>query len=706
MKLIKAYAENYGIIKDRQEFIFNDGITLIIGENGSGKSTILKLLKLCLFNEIDKTLDQEINDDANFFKVGVSFTHEGKIYQIDIHYDGTTNRKITVNNEIEYTGQEAIDYLKENFNPAIFMSGMFAMQNEISVISEKPSERRTSMQKVYDLEFKQEIADIELEIKKISDEDLKQIEKDIYALENIKYSYKETKNLPFDSTIKDKKEKEIKALKLQISDMENSIKNLETINNSLVQKESTSKDIQEEIDSILSDMSENTLSIKELQDNLANINIEEQIEHNRKVIQEEISKIEKQLQDKKTEFENCKLVRLSAWDNSSIDDISESIIETDSIIRNFEKQLFAWKKGECSECGTKFNHSEEDIQKLELKIKKSKERKHFLFSEKSTLTNEKRLHEKKIEENNQLKIEKSILKEQVSSIEEKLLNKKEEIIKSKNDLITKLESEMQNIKDKIKLLEKVNNDKNSSLKKRQLDSINIRQEIEKLKKSKSDITVDYSNYNLLIKELETLESDIDKYNSIMIENDIISKHNEELEKKEKEDKVKLQNSLEKRGLLIEEIDILSKSKIALQKELPSFILSEIMKDIEISMNKFIDKVYYKKLWVRMKEVRNAIQIKYSKRGKDVVKASGFEQQLMTLAYKDSLNKKANTGLMLLDEFDNNATGRNALKLYDVFGEMREIYNQLIIITHNDIAKDKLVNEYYADCIEMENGKIV
>jgi DNA repair exonuclease SbcCD ATPase subunit len=67
---------------DRQSLV-------VSGENGQGKSTLIKAIMLAVFDEYDGTLADYINWESKFFKVIVGFSHGGVQYESIVFHDGT-----------------------------------------------------------------------------------------------------------------------------------------------------------------------------------------------------------------------------------------------------------------------------------------------------------------------------------------------------------------------------------------------------------------------------------------------------------------------------------------------------------------------------------------------------------------------------------------------------------------------------------------
>ncbi len=62
---------------------FDTGISIIMGDNGAGKSSILESISFALFKEYaSKKMDKLINNDKNKMQVTVEFVANGRTYKV------------------------------------------------------------------------------------------------------------------------------------------------------------------------------------------------------------------------------------------------------------------------------------------------------------------------------------------------------------------------------------------------------------------------------------------------------------------------------------------------------------------------------------------------------------------------------------------------------------------------------------------------
>jgi DNA repair exonuclease SbcCD ATPase subunit len=132
--------ENFGIVKKFSKQ-FDKNILVLAGENGEGKSTILKAILLAVFDDYENTLADYVNWEADYFQVIVNFTHRGVDYEITVRYSGSTDRTLRFADKV-LKGDEAKRKLKEVIDFDLLKAGMLAMEQKIAIVDTKPAERR------------------------------------------------------------------------------------------------------------------------------------------------------------------------------------------------------------------------------------------------------------------------------------------------------------------------------------------------------------------------------------------------------------------------------------------------------------------------------------------------------------------------------------------------------------------------------------
>ena len=283
------------------------------------------------------------------------------------------------------------------------------------------------------------------------------------------------------------------------------------------------------------------------------------------------------------------------------------------------------------------------------------------------LEEEKKAFENAVKLNESKKRDKELFQSKIES-EQKRLDREKEI--NERDLL-KCKEELESInfstiEETIKTLEK------------ELSSIVVQDisecesQIEKNKATKQSLMTICENFESIKNKNELIEQD----NKKMIEDEKICKQNI----------INLEKSLDELTIKKQQ---LNKMKSFLKKEFPSYVISSMVEQIEISMNEFISKVYYKDLDVEIIANDDTIDVMYGTgiRKVDAINASGAEESLLALSYCYSLNKLKNFNLLLMDEVDSSFTQDASMELANMIQKIKDEYDFIGIISHVDVVKD-------------------
>lgn len=130
MNILKSIHLNNFRCHDEFLLDCNRPTTLIIGENGSGKTSVLEAIYLALRGKSFKATDSEImRHEADFFRAEILFCDARKVI---IRYDSSRNKK-----EFEIDGKKSLRLPKKNHYPVVLFE-----PNNIYLIESSPSRRR------------------------------------------------------------------------------------------------------------------------------------------------------------------------------------------------------------------------------------------------------------------------------------------------------------------------------------------------------------------------------------------------------------------------------------------------------------------------------------------------------------------------------------------------------------------------------------
>jgi len=216
----------------------------------------------------------------------------------------------------------------------------------------------------------------------------------------------------------------------------------------------------------------------------------------------------------------------------------------------------------------------------------------------------------------------------------------------------------------------------------------------------SDIADDKEQYELIV-------SKIKEYEAITAKNEIIKKENEKisLAKKENDESIEKSNAL--LILVIKEIDSYAQSISFYKKEFPNYIISNLVKGIEVGMNDFLDKTYDGRYHVKIQETKTGIEIVYGVKDADIARASGAEKNLFNVALKVAFTRLSGLNILILDEVDSYMSEEISKSLYMVLKEMidEKELDQIFVISHIEQTKELLLKEFNAKGFLVEDGLV-
>jgi DNA repair exonuclease SbcCD ATPase subunit len=651
--------ENFGIIK-RFSKQFEKNILVLSGENGEGKSTVLKAILLAVFDDYDGVLSDYVNWDSNYFQVIVNFTHRGVDYESILRYEGLTDRTLRFGNKV-LKGDEAKKKLKEIVDVDLLKAGMLAMEQEIAIVKTKPAERREYLKRIYDIEFKRQLADLENDIK-ASELELAKKTTLQSEIENRKYTIPEKPAFPFGKSDYDliKANLEIERSKLHAA--EESIRAYQQMRSELNFLESQNNKLSEDINKLSNKINQNEIELAGLP------------EAKNKAIATEtaiLNTAENDLQAADIEFTKKLAVvtadlnaiafeRLPVFNFDEFNIVSQELYAKKSRLVELESATDV-----CPTCGQSIS-SPEHIARRKEEIAEMRNQIGELTVKFESLLNQKSQREQADKNNVEKTNRKTSLQHQLSLLEEK--NKSDHFcIQAKIDQakakLERLDSDFASDEVRLSSLISADSDNKNNLN-NQLAGVSIKI-IEMQNQLKGMAAVPLDGIRASIQKFET---DIRQYD------DIVSRI-AEIDRMEAQIAIQKKNDLKQLEEVRTEVQVLNqligdwKSGIKILKtEFPVYVISRVIKDIEKSMNDFLKRTY-PKYSVEIQDKKNALHIVYGPKKKDVSSsASGFERQVFSLSFMYAISRAIGNRCLLLDECDSAATDKKSGTFYRVLGD--------------------------------------
>ena len=154
LKLNKLVLNNFMCV-EHAELYFNDGVNLIVGNNGQGKSTILQAVALCLLEDKRSDRYQEfimLGKDTCQVELDADVKGSPISIKISLSTKTTTLARTASYNGKVYTNSEVTDLL-DSFDLGYYADIIMSMQNEGDITKLKPSEREAYLQKLFQFDF-------------------------------------------------------------------------------------------------------------------------------------------------------------------------------------------------------------------------------------------------------------------------------------------------------------------------------------------------------------------------------------------------------------------------------------------------------------------------------------------------------------------------------------------------------------------------
>lgn len=730
---------------DYKEFDFEEGINLILANNGMGKSTMIDAIRLLILNlNSSKNLQEMINwnNGNNNFEIACDLSHENKLYRSEMKVEiigktVKTERRLLIDDEIIREGaSDVVEYLKDIFDPVLTDNALFLRQGANQIVDVTDSERRDVLKKMKDIDYSLKVKkEIEPEIERLKLEII-DLDKEIFSLENKTYDPKIIKDFPFTESKYKEYLKEKESLNSEII----------LINSKIEEKESKEKDLEdlkELIETNISSVKDNEITISENK-----VSIKEQDE--KKIVEKELieSKIKKlkesiiilelgfdsegleinhrayletvnnDIAKLEKELELYPTKRISKYDSIPIETKTKEYTTTEIEIKNLKSSIKEMEKGNCPTCGREYEASTISEYKELLEEKEGILNK--LEEEKDLLETDRREHEKKVEINITNSEKKVEINNSISSKKEKISSLKSQLDKDIESGKTQIEKELKSEKETLSLHEEKlsnidviydskitsleNENTRLTLDNEKFSKVNEDLEIKKLKLEKEISDFDIANIEDKKTKLTNITEKVKDFETVETENKTIKNFNDDLTTEEKKDKKDLALKLKSKDKLKSSQLENEQAKTILLKDLPNYIISREIQDLENDINEVIDEVYDRSLNINFKMNKSSITMKYGK-NKDNLKnckggLSGAESQLTQLAFVSSFNKALGIDCLFLDEVDSAVSESNSEKLYEAIGVMTENYSQVFVITHKQKIKSFIENHYSATTIKL------
>jgi len=677
---------------DEIEYNFKDGLTLINGDNKSGKSSLIDIIRFSLYGNCIKSKKIEYfkkRGSKGDLVTQINFLFNGNNWVIKRVYgkkEKTAN--LFIDGEEKASGISNVDsYLSDNFinEPLLINSNLCQQKDSSGLLEVGDSEKFNITKRIFSLdEFKKKAEIVKKDIAKIEEE----YSKKTFILSANKKELEEIEKLILELNI-DKLRKDLELLGL--SRDEN--------NNNLLVKEKEVSFIEKEIldiidkNKIIEDSNkEYYLLKKSIEDKKIKIdclvNKKEKERSNKDILLKSIKDMGDEALLKNKESSGISLIRVKKFNSEELTSVYSRIKEIEVEEKNIKLKLDFLSKEICPTCGQKISNL--DLTTLKKELDNFLIEKEGLSNKLNKLYEDKKECESKEKELSESKDKKSKIISDIEKLEIKIESSKKQI-----ELI---DNTVEGIISNISELESFIAEETLKLNKISLKDVIDAKEVYN---KKSLVEKEVSDYKLKISDIndkiKIIENSIFKYEIHIAKKDEVSYKILSLEKEIND--------------LSGKINDYSEVKLIFEKKLPLYMVLNKLNFVSKKSNDFLHKIL-DKYEISFEQNKDNLSIVFtdlvSNTPSDYNNLSGFESTLGGIAirmgfslYNSTFNKDC-VNWIILDEVDSSFTDKNSELLYKTIFNLKSMFKQIIMVTHKSEIKEFIQPN---DVIEVKNNGV-
>jgi len=687
-RLKATNASNY----DNLDHTFRKGITLINGDNLSGKSSILDILRFALYGHCRKSKKIEYfkkRGSTGPLETEVWFDYKNQEWHIRRYYATRENTaEIEIDGKPVATGIDNVKkYLADNFVSEAFLanSNLCQQGDSSNILEAKDTDRFNLCKKIFDLKFlKPMVAKATEDQKGVADE-LVAVKGKVEVITEYAKSTEEWLA-----------ERDKESLQHNISELTESVKLQQDKRQSLVEQRAKAQAELDSIDAFNNNVRQGNRTYTATQERITSL--ETSVESNRvsllskqtnvSTTQTEINELSESIERLEAEYQKYIPVRVPHFDRELLDSLQSDQAEYSNDITNIEREIQSKEKGICFNCGKPLDDT--DISGLNKDLVEVKSK---LASGLEKITELKRRGgeiadiEKEAQEirEKRIKLDGDIAQAKSS------LEAKGGLVVSFNEDIKGLDNSMESVSQELERLQK------------EFETMEVKQV-----KSTSDLE---ANVKLMDDRLLVIDTNLKETEGkkTALEDDFNFYASKEEQFKQYQGQLQgFETDIER---LSKEEAVLTKVRNILEKQLPLFIVLNKLKYISDQSNGFLHKTF-DKYDLSFEQAKDALSINYkdtvTNLPSDATNLSGYEGSLCGLAirmgfsfYNTTYNQDP-VSWIALDEVDESFRNDRAEVLYKTIFDLRQMFQQIIMVTHKEQIKDILNPE---DIIEVKNNGV-
>jgi chromosome segregation ATPase len=661
-------------------FVFTDGINVLFGDNGEGKTSVFEAIRFMLTDSkrAESWKDYIKNDGSKEFDIRMSVQmSDDESDIIKFHYKGTESKgsvdRDIIYGEEKHIGADASEFLRRKFDQDMIENTAFSLQDGVSIVSMQPAKRREIFKKIFNSEFPNSLAKLSEDKDKnktliiANKATIDLLQKATYQLYRIiEVDESELNKLKEELQQSQASEVDKERLKLYSSRLTD-INAKQTELNKLIESKGKHLFV---VDALRKDMVEAILKKKVNEERV--ITLEEGIKEGNKILESLIEQKEefvKTLDLKKESEKYAELATLST--NLFVDIIT------------LKKYIEAHKKGKCETCGQDCDLNK--IPEFESQIVLLDKEYYRVKKEMQDNTTRVSLYEKAVKD----WASKISDKQRELSIQ---LNRKEDSKKWSEASENQIKSIESQITRELELSAAI-----------ELNIVMINEKIAELQQwcdsNRMEIKSNIRSVNAIQKEIDAILASI-------ADSTTKNRLNEETLKKKEADKKLLDEAI----LNLNNAQLKDKEfesvKHIFEVDFPGYINLQACKILENYINAFFKGVKTNFV-VQLNQDAKGINFFYKAdnepKWNKAKMTSGYEETMLTAGFKCSVGYAYGNEFVILDEPDAKASETNAIKFFKTLTKISD-FKQVFTVTHREKAKEYLV-ESGANVFDVKNGVV-
>lgn len=617
MKIKSVKTKNFAVLGD-SFFEFPDKVVTIVGDNGRGKSTILKAIAMAFGSKLSRYSDYvPFGSKNNSYAIEVCGVHEDKEVKLSLSYNGSATKREMLFGQNSYSGADVDVVLSKMFDSDVSSKTNFGVASVIDITKATPSELRKHLEQLLAVDYSTAVESIDGLLRMKRDE-ASRLEGQLQVLASRKFEVVEIPPAAYDETDLTSTARYLQ----ETNEARNHLKRVSEVVHLLDQKQQS------------------------LQGEVVQMN-----ELERAVLTEEqMATVERDLSD----FErDIALLHKTVRDKSQQLGTSTAQLKSlkDAVAKVEEERINLYRMEECPCCFQKVDASHKGFLNT------------FFNDKIATMASDAPYLDKQIA---QLQGELERVEEQL-----RLKERSRKAAEQQQQQQIKAQSALSAGKVAVQRLE--------------IEVSSLQEELATL----NEQTVSSSKEELDQREAQLLKLQQEIHESMAARKAALEVHRrvkaEELEVKEA-----LKATRESLATLTDDLEAYKIAKEIFAKKLPTKVLTSTLSRLQKWVNNLIQAVYSKELSVVFSETSSGIEVSYSAEGQASFlhssNASGFEQQLLNVAFRVATAALSKLGILVLDEPDSQASSTNSENLFSYlvqYLQTKEAIQQMFFVTHKE-----------------------